>query len=193
MADETVVTDSTEKTTDTLVTEVKTDKAVDVKDDKVSTVETPIEYKDFKFPNEVKVDDADLGSFKDVAKELKLTQEQAQKLIDLQASVAQKHAKITQDQWNDVQKDWRTKSETDKEFGGEKFKENIGVAKKALDAFASKEFKEALELTGMGNHPEMIRFLYKVGKTLKEDSVQTTGASKGDPKDLAKILYPNLN
>lgn len=173
---------------------LKADEAAKVKDseaDKTKTEEKPIEYTDFKLPENFVADPDAIAEFKTVAKEYKLTQEQAQKLIDMQTSLAAKQSKITQEQWENVQKDWRSKSESDKEFGGAEFKANVGLAKKALDKFGTKEFREALEVTGMGNHPEIIRFLYKVGKTISEDSISSGRTTQSGNRDIAKILFPN--
>lgn len=168
-------------------------KVEDVKDDKAKTEEAPIEYKDFTLPEGFEVDADVSKSFKEAAKELKLTQEQAQKLVDMQTSLATKQSKVAQEQWAGVQKDWREKAQSDKEFGGKEFQANIGVAKKALEKYGTKEFKDAIESTGMGNHPELIRFLYKVGKSISEDKIMSEGDKGQAPREHAKILYPGMN
>ncbi len=168
-------------------------KAADPKVDAPKPEEKPIEYTDFKVPDGFEADADVMTEFKTASKALKLTQEQAQQFVDLQTRLAAKQAKTAQDSWASVQKDWRTKAESDTEFGGKDFKANVGIAKKALDQFGSKEFKEAIETTGMGNHPELIRFLYKVGKAISEDKIMTGGNSNTGPRDLAKILFPNQN
>lgn len=184
------VADTTTLVTDTKPadTTVKTDNKVDVKtDDKL------VEYVDFKLPDGFKVDPESMTSFKTLAKEFNLKQEQAQKLVDMQSGLMSKYAKESTDAWDGVQKDWRSKAETDSEIGGQKFKENVGIAKKALDKYGTPAFKEAIEHTGMGNHPELIRFLYKVGKTISEDKVMTQGDASTGPKDPAKVLFPTMN
>ena len=67
----------------------------------------------------------------------------------------------------------------------------LGHAQKALDTFASKEFREFLDSTGLGNHPEMVRAFAKVGKLMSEDSF-VTGQGNGSPKnDLVEAFYPS--
>ena len=134
-------------------------------------------------------------AFGEVAKDLNLPQEAAQKVLDKVAPVIQaKQAKVLEQ----VKLDWANDSQADKEFGGENLAENLNVAKTALDAFGSDSLKSLLHETGFGNHPEIIRFMYKAGKAISEDSY--VGNSEGamsqgaDPKDfnsIANALYSN--
>ena len=134
-------------------------------------------------------------AFGEVAKELDLPQDAAQKVLDKVAPVIQaKQAKVLEQ----AKTDWANDSQADKEFGGENLAENLNVAKTALDAFGSDSLKSLLHETGFGNHPEIIRFMYKAGKAISEDSY--VGNSEGamsqgaDPKDfnsIANALYSN--
>lgn len=134
-------------------------------------------------------------AFGEVAKELDLPQDAAQKVLDKVAPVIQaRQAKVLEQ----VKLDWANDSQADKEFGGENLTENLNVAKQALNAFGSDSLKSLLHETGFGNHPEIIRFMYKAGKAISEDSY--VGNSEGamsqgaDPKDfnsIANALYSN--
>jgi len=137
-----------------------------------------------------------LTAFGDVAKELDLPQEDAQKVLDKVAPVIQeRQAKMLEQ----VRADWASESQSDEEFGGEALTENLNVAKQALDAFGTDAFKSLLQETGFGNHPEIIRFMYRAGKAISEDSY--VGNSQGAnprgsniPKDfngIANALYSN--
>ena len=137
-----------------------------------------------------------LNAFGDVAKELDLPQEDAQKVLDKVAPVIQeRQAKMLEQ----VRADWASESQSDEEFGGEALNENLNVAKQALDAFGTDAFKSLLQETGFGNHPEIIRFMYRAGKAISEDSY--VGNSQGAnprgsniPKDfngIANALYSN--
>lgn len=167
-----------------------------VTDNKVDANKTEkgsIEYKDFTLPEGWEIDKDAIGEFKSVAKELGLTQEQAQKLVDMQTKFSGKQNESLQSSWDKVQEHWRSEAEADKEFGGTNFQANVGVAKKALDKYGTPELREVIEVTGMGNNPELIRFLYRVGKTLGEDTVMKDGrAQDGAVKDHAKTLFPNM-
>jgi hypothetical protein len=151
------------------------------------------EYGDFKLPEGVELDKEAVTEFKTLAKELELPKESAQKLVDLQAKLMTKAGENMTEAWAKIQTEWRDKAQADKEYGGKNFKDNVGLAQKAIKAFGSKEFSEALESTGMGNHPELIRFLVKVGKEIGEDGVMNNGnKAGGEKKDAASILYPDM-
>ena len=79
---------------------------------------------------------------------------------------------------------------TDAEIGGDKLPENLAVARKALETFGTPELKALLNESGLGNHPEVIRFFYRSGKAISEDRVIRGGAA-GQPTDPAKRMFPN--
>ena len=137
-----------------------------------------------------------LTAFGDVAKELNLSQEAAPKVLDKVAPVVQaKQAKALED----AKAGWVNDSQSDEEFGGENFDANLKTAKSALDTFGNDALKSLLVETGFGNHPEIIRFMYRAGKAISEDSY--VGNSEGadysrnsGPKDfnaIANSLYSN--
>ena len=144
-------------------------------------------------PNEL--DPEVLTAFGDVAKELNLPQEAAQKVLDKVAPVIQaKQAKVLEQ----TKVEWANQSKSDSEFGGENLTDNLDVAKTSLDTFGTDALKSLLQETGLGNHPEVIRFMYRAGKAISEDSY--VGNSEGAvgksnvPKDfngIANALYSN--
>jgi hypothetical protein len=115
-----------------------------------------------------------LTTFSDVAKELNMPQEAAQKMLD---KIAPKIQERQMQQLEAVRSEWAQSSQQDKEFGGEALKENLAVAKKSLDAFGTPELRSLLEVSGLGNHPEIIRFMFKAGKAISED--RYVGSSSG--------------
>ena len=137
-----------------------------------------------------------LTAFGDVAKELNLPQDAAQKVLDKVAPVIQaRQAKAIEQ----TKVEWATQSKSDSEFGGENLTDNLDVAKTSLDTFGTDALKSLLQETGLGNHPEVIRFMYRAGKAISEDSY--VGNSQGAnaqgskvPKDfngIANALYSN--
>ena len=196
---------STEATTDT---QQQTESEQDQQDSDESSVESETNESETpkgapeKYEFNAKVADAPdeldpevLTAFGEVAKELDLPQDAAQKVLDKVAPVIQaKQAKVLEQ----VKLEWANDSQADKEFGGENLAENLNVAKQALDAFGSDSLKSLLHETGFGNHPEIIRFMYKAGKAISEDSYvgnsQGANAKGGIPRDfngIANALYSN--
>ncbi len=137
-----------------------------------------------------------LTAFGEVAKELDLPQEAAQKVLDKVAPVIQaKQAKAVEQ----ARADWATESQSDEEFGGENLEANLEIAKTSLKEFGTDALKSLLQESGLGNHPEVIRFMYRAGKAISEDGYvgNSQGANaKGSnvPKDfngIANALYSN--
>ena len=134
-----------------------------------------------------------LTAFGDVAKELNLPQEAAQKVLDKVAPVIQaKQAKVIEQ----TKVEWANQSKSDEEFGGESLTDNLDVAKASLDTFGTDALKSLLQETGLGNHPEVIRFMYRAGKAISEDSYVgnsqgATGKSNvpNDFNGIANALY----
>lgn len=135
-----------------------------------------------------------MTSFSEVAKELNLPQDAAQKMIDKLAPKIQERQQQVIDQ---VRTDWAQQASSDKEYGGEKLAENLSVAKKALDAFGTPELRSLLNESGLGNNPEVIRFMYRAGKAISEDRFvggASSGSKSSGPKnfnDAASALYSN--
>jgi hypothetical protein len=146
---------------------------------------------EFKAPEGRAFDPEVIAEYSKVAKELNLSQEAAQRVLD---SVGPKLAERQAAQIEAIRNGWAESSKADKEFGGEKLSENLSVAKKALDQFGTAELRALLNESGIGNHPEVIRFMYRAGKAISEDKVITGAAAtaKSGPKsfaDLADALY----
>lgn len=149
-----------------------------------------ISYTDFTAPEGVVLDGAILDEYKGVAKELKLSQESAQNVINKMApKIAAQQQEQMQRAIAETQAKWQETAKVDKEFGGDNFDANLEVAKKALSTYGSPELKKLMVESGLGNHPEVIRLFYKVGLTLKEDThVGGTGTQTGE-KTLAQRMF----
>lgn len=147
---------------------------------------TPESY-DLQMPDGVELDTAAAEEFKGIAKEYGLTQEQAQKVADIGAKMVQRQAEAHQAQ---VQT-WVDAVKTDKEIGGEKLNENLAVARRTIDTFGSPELKEMLNVTGIGNHPEIVKLAYKIGKAISDDGF-VRGGNTSSPRSAAEIMYPSM-
>lgn len=144
---------------------------------------------EFKQPEGQQFDAEVLNAYSEVAKELQLSQEAAQKVLDKVAPVM--HQRQLQ-HIERVRTEWVDASKSDKEFGGDKLPENLSVAKKALDKFGTPELRKLLDDTGLGNHPEIIRAFYRAGKGISEDAFVVGSRATAAERDPAKVLYPNM-
>jgi len=147
-------------------------------------------YADFVMPEGMTLDEAALAEATPIFKELGLTQEQAQKLIDLQAGQVQAGSQMQIDNFNQLKSDWFASAKGDSEYGGDSFDENAKVAQNAVNKYGTPELKQLLDEHGVGNHPELIRFMVRVGQTLKEDVPGTSGTASSAKADRIEVLYP---
>ncbi|CAI1205225.1 Uncharacterised protein [Serratia entomophila] len=140
---------------------------------------------EFAAPEGQELDANALSVFEPIAKELGLTQEQAQKLVDIYPQIQQQQAEA----WSKQVADWGEQVKADKEIGGDKFTASVGLAQRALDQFGNSELREYLQASGLGNHPALVRFCAKVGNSMAEDSFVVP--NQGGQRSTADILYGN--
>ncbi len=153
-------------------------------------VGAPEKYEDVNLPEGMSVEDSTLESFIPLAKELNLDQGQAQRLVDYEAGRVQEMINTQEQVWSDLRQEWRTATKSDKEIGGPAFDESLAAGKTFLREYGTPELIEALNSTGMGDHPEFIRAFARAGKAMKGDALSTGGP--GEAKLSAEeILYPN--
>ena len=143
---------------------------------------------EFKAPEGAQLNEAVLGAFSEVAKDLNLTQDVAQQILD---KVAPMMANQQAEAVKNVRTQWLESAKTDQEFGGDKLAANLAVAQKALAQFGTPELKTLLQESGLGNHPEIIRAFYRAGKAISEDGFVAGGRSAPNTDDPAKRLFPN--
>ena len=144
-------------------------------------------------PEGSEIDERIITAYSEAAREADLPQEKAQGMLDkVMTSMHEHGVEVAEAQRNE----WAEQSRKDTEFGGKQLDENLGIAKKALEQFGSESLQSLLEgPQGLGNHPEVIRFMVKVGKAISEDGY--VGSNQGktvdldDPAAQAQKLYPS--
>jgi hypothetical protein len=167
-------------------------KSEDGEADKGKDSGAPDKYEDFTLPDGMQMDAEVLEQFHGELKAAGLSQEQGQKFIDLQTNLMGKVQQAQQQAWVAQNETWVSEAKADKEYGGLKWDASLSAAKAALDKVGTPELSKALDETGMGNHPEFIRFFARVGKAISEDNLGK-GSFHGSvtEKTLAQKLYPN--
>lgn len=143
-------------------------------------------YQDFSLPEGAQADPQAMDSFRMVAAEHGLSQQAAQSLLDLhlQTLNSQGQAQVAAVQ------QWAEDARGDREFGGGGFEANMGMARKALQAYGSPQLSQLLTQSGLGNHPEVIRTFYRIGKTLSED--RQVGGGQSTQSDRLAAMYPSM-
>lgn len=152
---------------------------------------TLAEYEDFVLPEGVEVDTETMSEARGLLAELGLPQEQAQRLVDFYAGKIRQFGESQAGNWVKLNEKWVSDFKADREIGGERIQETVAAAARAMDRFGTPGLREALIMTGAGNHPEVIRFVARVGRATSEDRfVVAGGASTGASRSAADVLYP---
>lgn len=149
----------------------------------------PGTYSDFAMPEGIELDAKLLESATPLFKELGLTQEQAQKVVDFEAARVAEQARSQAEAFEQLKADWRDQSMNDPEFGGEAFEENVSTAREALKKFGDAELSQLMEDYGIGNHPAVIRALVKIGKLTREDNPSGDRGAPASKKDRVSVMY----
>lgn len=145
---------------------------------------------DLKAPEGSNFEQGKLDKIVSFSKEQGLSKEQAQALVD-------RDAKMEADQKTELlqkSQQWVEDVKSDKEIGGEKFGTSVEHAKRIISKYASEDFKKVLNDTGLGNHPELVRLLARVGKDMGSDEFVNAPqghAPQRRPKTIADRLYGN--
>ena len=170
------------------------DKPVEPKaDDKPQepTDPKPAEPKDveynFKFPDEIKVVDTEVAKLKELSKELKLSNEQAQKFVDFTVSQVKFFGKKAEQDFKTMRADWLKQT---KETYTE---EQIGNAGKVAREVGGQKFMELLETTGLADNPLVVGFLEKISVNYRNDKTVVGKPNGGEPtrEQILDIVYPN--
>ena len=142
---------------------------------------------DFTMPAGFQADDKKLSDFKSFAQDNGLNQAQAQAIVDYyaesqkaDAEKVQAATEATQRDYETLHSEWETQRLADKEIGGDHAKAAIQNGARAIKAYGTPELIDALNLTGAGNHPEIVRFFARVGATVGEDQMITGGTAQSN-------------
>lgn len=159
---------------------------------------------ELKLPEGVEISADVQEQFETVARELNLSPDAAQKMLDLAPQFDKMYASKLLKTANDATDRWAEQSRNDKELsnGGDKaaLDANLALAAKARDAFASPELVALLNKfdpetnphgTGLGNHPEVLRLFTRLGKSISEDNKLVTGGVPKEEQTAAQKLYAN--
>ena len=135
---------------------------------------------------------ADAGTgIVDLAKEHGLSQEAAQAVYDqTNTAVGAYHEQLLAEH-DEQTKAWGVEASQDPEIGGDGFKENIARINELYKRFAPEGLTEALDESGYGNNPKVLKFLHRIAKGSAPDKHVRGGAPVESEKTVAEKLFPN--
>jgi len=163
----------------------------------------PVEYADYELPEGFEMTPEVKGKFdtllNEVAKEngAPLSQEAAQKFVTMGANLVQEAVegamKYAADYHAQRTEEWIKTFQNDPEIGGDEAaqKKTLSEAKRVVVALGGDSLMKAIDETGAGDHPEVIRAFYKLRSFIGEDGKVIVANQGGGSSSLAQRLYPN--
>jgi len=162
----------------------------------------PESYQEFKVPEGYTLDAAAAQEASGLFKTMNLNQEQAQRLVDFYVKKTQESHDAPFKAYVDMRKGWREEASKHAEIGGNlaQVKETVSRAINQLgDAQLASDFRDAMDITGAGDHPAFIRVFYKFAQAVTEGRPVSGNqpsrfgqGNQGRPQTAAHALYPNL-
>jgi len=147
---------------------------------------------DLKMPEGVEADGELAAALSGEFKELGLSNAQAQRLVDKYIEAQTKRMESQGEKWGETVSGWIDEAKRDQEIGGARWDETVSAGRLAVSTFGTPALRDYLNASGGGNHPEIIRFMAKVGSLLGEDRLAGGGAvGAGKPTEAAHILFGN--
>jgi hypothetical protein len=117
----------------------------------------------------------------------------AQALLDLYAGESKKAQEGVYKTFHEMNKQWVDSVKSDSEIGGDNWANTQKTIAKALDTFGTPGVRQALNLTGAGNNPDVIKTFYKMAKALAEGShASGNPPTQTGEKGLAELMYPTM-
>lgn len=179
--------------------ESKTDELFESKDDTSNQepkTEEVVEYVPAKLAlgKDSFLNEDNLKSISDLSSELKMTQAQAESMLgQSDVAIARYVDKQATDEL-DLHESWAESVRNDKELGGDNLDKTLSLAKGVVDKYGTDgKLGTFLKESGLGNHPDMIRFLSQLGAATSDDKAVLNGEGQVEEKSQADMLYGSSN
>ncbi len=158
-------------------------------------VETPAvvpEKYDLKIPENSLLDPASIEAVSLFAKENKLTNAQAQVILEREHGAAQAGVEAFKTRADAISQQWLKESMADKVIGGDKFKETALLANDALEKlFPGLEIKKIMDVSGLGNHPTVLKGFAEIGRMLRDPKLHPSGSTPPARPPMKDRMYDN--
>lgn len=128
-----------------------------------------------------------------LARERGLSNEQAQELLDLEHDAVATYHNKQVTAFLERANNWKQEATNDKEIGGDNLPKTVALVNRFLEKYdVDGSFRKDLEVTKYGNHPGLIKVLYRAAKEsfANDEFVQAPMNQGGSKKSVQDILYP---
>lgn len=147
-------------------------------------------YDGVELPEGVDLDPTMTEAMNPVFKELGLTQEQANALVSTYAGQVSQQALDQAKAIEQMVHGWVDTAKSDKEIGHNNWQGSVDAANAVIRKFGTPELvQDVMVNQGMGNHPEVIRLLARIGKSVGDDKFITGVETDTSPDQPAEARW----
>lgn len=156
---------------------------------------TPFTVADLTIPDGLDAENEHFTTFLDTMNNQELSgTERAQAILDLQqqafAEAGEAARTADQQTWDTLQEEWVGQLRADPDIGGDNLDANLGAIKEALTQVGATDATfEALDLTGAGNHPEIVKLFHNLTKHMREQSPVSGQPPAGAKRSAADRMF----
>lgn len=155
----------------------------------------PFDASKLTLPEGFKSDDPALKSLGEVIGDEKLSpQERAQKLVDLHTTAVKAASEAISTAYTETQTKWINELKADPDFSAGRDSPKVQSIGRLFDSLPDKgaAVREALDLTGAGNNPAVVKALSFFAEQLTEGRMVPGSPTAGRPANMAEAFYPNM-
>jgi hypothetical protein len=164
----------------------------------------PEKYEDFKVPEGYTLEETTGNEFRDLAKRNDISQSTAQELVDFYIAKTREAQQRPMDVWRGVQEQWKDEIRGDANIGGSRLNGTVQSIGKMIDSLGDAKLaegvREAMDYTGAGNNPAVVRFLFALSQRLNEGGAVRGGGPSTEGQrapgqaapSAAQAMYPHL-
>lgn len=166
----------------------------------------PPTYEAFTLPEDVSLEPGRLKEFTDILGEFEgktkaehaFVQEFGQKAVDFHVAEVRKTVealnKSLGETWEKTKTEWKDSFMSDPEIGGNRWQTTVDAATSFIrthggTAEQQKEFRSLMDMSGVGNHPAMIRLLASAGRAMSEGRPLAASTPVAPPKSKVATMY----
>lgn len=165
--------------------------------DESAATGAPESYTDFTLPDGYALEGPRLEVAHEKFKELKLSQAQAQGLVDLYCQFDGENQAVLKQAVEDAvaakREGWGAQA---REELGDKYDAEVAFAKTAVQATENPKLLQSFNEEGWGNHPELIKAFAFFGKMMRDSPIDGIGSASGgadEKKQPWERMYPDMN
>lgn len=168
----------------------------------------PPTYEAFTIPEDVSLEPERLKEFTDILGEFEgktkadhaFVQEFGQKAVDFHVTEVKKTVealnKSLAESWENTKTEWKDSFMKDPEIGGNRWQTTVDAASNFIrthggTAEQQSEFRKLMDMSGVGNHPAMIRLLASAGRAMSEGRPLAATSPVSPPKSKVATMYGN--